>query len=141
MSRRRRPSQSPPEEQADLPETTGILLRVLADPSGDCPFDDWIYGLQDRQAQARIVTRLLRVQRGNFGDHRERISGAVCELRIDYGPGCRVYYARRGDVLVVLLGGGTKQGQQRDIEAAKALWERNESDVERLSREYGAPAE
>ena len=116
-------------------------MRVLVDLSGDCPFEDWIYGLQDRQTQARIVTRLLRMQRGSFGDHRERISGAVCELRIDYGPGYRVYYARRGDMLVVLLGGGTKQGQQRDIEAAKALWERNANDVEGLLREYGSAAE
>lgn len=139
---RRRPRRSPPAEQPDAaPEPVPIRIRVLVERNGGSPFEDWIYGLHDRQAQARIVTRLLRVQQGNFGDHRERISGAVCELRIDHGPGYRVYYARHGDVLVVLIGGGTKQGQQRDIEAARALWERNQNDVEGLSREYRTPDE
>lgn len=131
--------QQPPTEDAQEP--AGVRLCVLVEKSGECPFEDWLYGLRDRAAQARIVTRLLRVLQGNFGDHRERIAGAVSEMKIDYGPGYRVYYVRQGDLLVVLLGGGTKERQERDIEEAVALWERNEKDAERFSREYRPAAE
>ncbi len=77
---------------------------------------------------------------GNLGDHRERIAGAVSELRIDYGPGYRVYFVRHGDIFVVLLGGGTKETQTSDIQAAHALWERNKNDAERYAREFRPPA-
>ncbi|MDQ2687359.1 MAG: type II toxin-antitoxin system RelE/ParE family toxin, partial [Armatimonadota bacterium] len=87
--------------------------------------------------KARVLSRLDRIeQTGNLGDHRERIMGAVSEIRIDYGPGYRLYYVLQGDVLIVLLGGGTKETQQGDIGAAVALWERNKNDAERFSREF-----
>ena len=89
-------------------------------------------------AEQRVLKRIVRIVRdGNFGDHRERISGAVSELKIDYGPGYRVYYALQGNVIVVLLGGGTKERQQNDIAAALALWEANKDEDGRFSRVFG----
>ena len=83
-------------------------------------FDDWLKGLKDVQAKLRIVKRLQRVEDGNFGDHAS-VGDGVSELRLHHGPGYRVYYALRGEMLVVLLGGGIKDSQDRDIEKAKAL--------------------
>ena len=117
-------------------ELGGLQVRALLDEDRACPFQQWYNALRDRTARSRIIIRLLRMEQGNFGDHRERISGTISELRLDYGPGYRIYYVRHGKSLIVLLGGGTKEGQQRDIEACTALWERNKADVERLSRDY-----
>ncbi|WP_309717353.1 type II toxin-antitoxin system RelE/ParE family toxin [Armatimonas sp.] len=127
--------------QQDSPEQK-VRIVVLVEASGACPFEDWLYGLRDRAAQVRLLIRLLRIaEQGNFGSHRERISGAVSELKLDYGPGYRVYFVRQGDTLVILLGGGVKASQQRDIVSAVALWERNKDDAERFSREFRTPAE
>lgn len=71
-------------------------------------------------ARARIDIRIRRVELGLFGDAKS-VGGGVSELRIDYGPGYRVYFVRRGEVLVVLLGGGDKRTQAADIKAAQAL--------------------
>ena len=80
-------------------------------------FDHWYDGLRDRQGRARIAARLRRVELGNFGDVRPVGSG-VSELRIDYGPGYRVYLTQRGLEVVILLAGGDKRTQSKDIEAA-----------------------
>src|SRR5947209_7795390 len=80
-------------------------------------FADWFADLRDRQARARITTRIRRLSLGNPGDVRPVGSG-VSEMRIDYGPGYRVYFARRGDQIVILLCGGDKQTQDRDIKRA-----------------------
>ena len=129
-----------PEENSQCEPT--YRLVVLVEKSGSCPFEDWLYGLRDRAAQARLLIRLLRIaEQGNFGSHRERISGAVSELKLDYGPGYRVYFVRQGDTLVILLGGGVKASQQSDIASAVALWERNKDDAERFSREFRTATE
>ena len=80
-------------------------------------FDHWYDGLRDRQGRARIAARLRRVELGNFGDVKPLGSG-VSELRIDYGPGYRVYLTQRGLEVVILLAGGDKRTQSKDIEAA-----------------------
>jgi putative addiction module killer protein len=78
---------------------------------------DWINGLRDRNGRARIQVRVDRLVHGNPGDHRH-LAGGVSELRIDAGPGYRVYYTQRGDELIVLLAGGDKSSQQQDIRRA-----------------------
>ena len=83
-------------------------------------FRTWLRGLRDERAKARIVSRIDRLRLGNLGDVKP-VGEGVSELRIFYGPGYRVYFIRRGDALVVLLCGGDKSTQDRDVEAAKAL--------------------
>jgi putative addiction module killer protein len=80
-------------------------------------YAEWASGLRDERARARIAARLLRLVAGNPGDHRN-LTGGISELRIDYGPGYRVYYAKRGDTLILLLGGGDKSRQDTDIKHA-----------------------
>ncbi len=83
-------------------------------------YRQWFDGLRDRQARARIDIRIRRLALGNPGDTKP-VGEGVSELRIDYGPGYRVYFAQRGQTLVVLLAGGEKHTQDRDIQTALAL--------------------
>lgn len=83
-------------------------------------FSRWIDQLSDDQAIARILTRIYRLSLGNFGDVKS-VGEGVSELRIDYGPGYRVYLTRIGLQIVLLLAGGTKKTQQKDIDRAKAM--------------------
>lgn len=83
-------------------------------------FAAWLSGLCDGQAKARILTRLRRLAAGNAGDAKS-VGGGVHELRIDYGPGYRVYFVQRGSVVIVLLCGGDKRTQSRDIARAREL--------------------
>ncbi len=83
-------------------------------------FADWFAGLRDREARARITVRIRRLSLGNPGDVKP-VGGGVLEMRIDYGPGYRVYFVRRGDTVVVLLCGGDKRNQDRDIARAREL--------------------
>jgi putative addiction module killer protein len=83
-------------------------------------FERWFAGLRDHQARARINARIRRLSLGNAGDVKPVGSG-VSELRIDYGPGYRVYYLQRGSVLVVLLCGGDKRTQDADIKRAVTI--------------------
>jgi putative addiction module killer protein len=88
-------------------------------------FSNWLRKLRDENARARIQIRIRRLSLGNFGDVKP-VGGGVSELRIDYGPGYRVYFLQRGEVLVLLLAGGTKRTQEADIAKAKELakeWE------------------
>jgi putative addiction module killer protein len=80
-------------------------------------FTAWMRGLRDRQAKARINARVRRLSLGNAGDVK-LIGGGVWELRIDYGPGYRVYFLRRHEAVTILLAGGDKRSQDDDIRAA-----------------------
>ncbi len=80
-------------------------------------FDDWLANLRDQRGKARIAARLISAQLGNFGEYRVLDEG-VCELKIDFGPGYRVYYVRRGEVVYLLLCGGDKSTQKKDIKRA-----------------------
>lgn len=93
-----------------------IVLYITADDQ--CPFEQWLEGLRDRQARARIKKRLDRVTLGNLGDYKP-IGEGVLELRVDYGPGYRLYFAQIGSVIVLLLCGGDKSSQTQDIVRAK----------------------
>lgn len=89
-------------------------------------FDTWFRGLREARARARFATRLDRVADGNFGDVKP-IGHGISELRIDYGPGYRVYFMQRGSVLVAVLAGGDKRTQRNDIVTAQHIaadWER-----------------
>jgi putative addiction module killer protein len=83
-------------------------------------FGQWFDDLRDRQARFRIQVRIDRLAMGNPGQHRA-LAGGVSEMKLDFGPGYRVYYVERGDVLTVLLCGGDKSTQQRDIDLALQL--------------------
>jgi putative addiction module killer protein len=83
-------------------------------------FSLWLRRLRDQRAKARIVARIRRASFGNVGDVRS-VGAGVSEMRIDYGPGYRVYFVKRGDMLIILLCGGDKSTQDRDIERAKAI--------------------
>jgi putative addiction module killer protein len=95
-----------------------LRIEVYQDEKGGRPFTDWLHALRDREARARIRTRLARLELGNFGDSKP-VGGGVLELRIDYGPGYRAYLARRGNALLLLLCGGDKRTQRRDIDRAR----------------------
>lgn len=81
---------------------------------------DWINSLNDRAGRARIQVRVDRLVHGNPGQHRALTDG-VCELKIDFGPGYRIYYTERAGVVIVLLAGGDKSSQQKDIKTAITL--------------------
>jgi len=83
-------------------------------------FRSWLRRLKDSNAVGRIVARIRRMEQGNFGDIRS-VGAGVMELRVDYGPGYRVYYVNRGDEIVILLCGGDKRTQRQDIRRAHAL--------------------
>jgi putative addiction module killer protein len=99
-----------------------VELHYYQTSGGRRPFIDWLERLKDRQARTRIEARLARVAAGTFGDA-EPVGEGVMELRIDWGPGYRVYFARVGQVMVLLLCGGDKRTQQRDINRAKECFE------------------
>lgn len=86
--------------------------------NGQVPFSDWLNGLTDKRGQARIRLRLQRLAAGNPGDIKP-VGEGVSELRLHFGPGYRVYYARHGTSWILLLCGGDKSSQQQDIETAK----------------------
>jgi putative addiction module killer protein len=83
-------------------------------------YRDWINSLKDHSGRARVQVRVDRLVHGNPGQHRTLTDG-VCELKIDFGPGYRIYYTERGGVVIVLLAGGDKSTQQQDIRAAISL--------------------
>jgi len=89
--------------------------------AGKCPFRDWLSSLKDIRGRALIRKRINRVRSGNLGNTRSVGSG-VFELKIDFGPGYRVYYGEDGPTIVVLLCGGDKKSQNKDIDHAKAYW-------------------
>lgn len=99
-----------------------IEIRYYQSAEGEQPFTEWLQALQDLQARARIQIRLDRLALGNFGDC-EPVGGGVIELRILWGPGYRVYCARLGQMIVLLLCGGDKTTQQKDIKRAKDHFE------------------
>jgi putative addiction module killer protein len=83
-------------------------------------FTAWLLNLRDRQGRAKILARIDRLEDGNPGKTR-RVGAGVVEMKIDFGPGYRVYYVQRGEVVIVLLCGGDKSTQDNDIKQAKLL--------------------
>ena len=97
-----------------------IEVREYTDPHGRSPFQQWFEDL-DARAAAKVTVALARLEQGNVSNVKG-VGGGVLELRIDYGPGYRVYFGKDGAHVVILLGGGTKKRQNRDIRTAQDLW-------------------
>ncbi len=97
-------------------------IEVYKTARGRRPFDEWFESIREKTTRAKILTRLDRLRLGNFGDCKT-IEGGITELRIHYGPGLRIYYAKIENRIVLLLTGGDKGSQSRDIGKAKEYWE------------------
>ncbi|MEL7640919.1 MAG: type II toxin-antitoxin system RelE/ParE family toxin [Solidesulfovibrio sp.] len=91
-------------------------------PGGSWPFREWLAVLKDKRAVAKVLTRLATVRAGSLGDAKS-LDGGLYELRIDFGPGYRVYLGLDGQTVVVLLCGGDKSSQGKDIKRARSLWQ------------------
>lgn len=101
--------------------------------AGERPFVEWLEGLTDRKARAKIEARLATVAAGSLGDV-ETVGEGVMELRVDWGPGYRVYFARVGQVMVLLLCGGDKRTQQKDIIRAKGYFKDYKARIAKLPK-------
>lgn len=96
-------------------------IRRYITADGKIPFSEWVESLPDSRAIAKINNRIKRVSFGNLGDYRS-VGEGVCELRIDYGSGYRIYFGQIGATIVLLLCGGDKSTQPQDIRKAKEYW-------------------
>lgn len=103
---------------ANTPKT----VIVYHDAAGREPFTDWLNSLRDPTTRRRILKRLLQLEQGHYGDFKPVGSG-VNELRFFFGAGYRVYFGEDGNTLVVLLCGGDKSSQSRDIQQAQTYWQ------------------
>ena len=90
-------------------------------PNGTEPFTDWFNSIRDTRAKQRIRARLQSLKLGNLGEHKF-VGDGVWELKLDIGPGYRIYYGEVSDIIVLLLCGGDKSSQHRDIELAINYW-------------------
>jgi putative addiction module killer protein len=97
-----------------------IAIRSFVAADGRIPFQAWLDSL-DRHTQARITVALTRLSRGNRSNVKG-VGGGVAELKMDFGPGYRIYFGQDGETLVILLAGGTKRRQSEDIAMAKVRW-------------------
>ncbi|MBS0398499.1 MAG: type II toxin-antitoxin system RelE/ParE family toxin [Proteobacteria bacterium] len=91
-------------------------------------FEAWLDGLQDKKAQVRVAARLRLAEAGNLGDWKS-IAGAISEMRVNFGPGYRLYFTRRGRILIVMLNAGDKSNQAKDIKRARQILQELESDL------------
>jgi putative addiction module killer protein len=103
-------------------------LVFYADENGNEPFQLWLDDLRDAKNRRRIISRLVRVQQGNYGDV-EPIGEGLSELRFFFGAGYRVYFGEDAGNIVVILCGGDKSSQSQDIENAKAYWQEYKNDA------------
>ena len=97
-----------------------LAIREYVTQQGKSPFREWLKSL-DLGVQARIQARVLRFENGNLGDHKN-VGGGVWEARLDFGPGYRLYFGKDGAVAILLLAGGDKASQSKDITEAKRFW-------------------
>jgi putative addiction module killer protein len=102
-------------------EAKSRRLRIYEAKNGRRPFEEWVNALRDLPTVRRIQARLAGVSAGNLGDVKS-VGGGVNELRLAFGPGYRVYFGAAGDELIILLCGGDKSSQDKDIKKAKEFW-------------------
>lgn len=98
------------------------IRRIYQTKEGRCPYEEWLNQLKDIMGRAKIKVRIDRACGGNLGDHRS-VGGGVIELRIHYGAGYRVYIGQQSSKIIVLLCGGDKSTQEKDILKARTYWE------------------
>ncbi|RKU17208.1 addiction module killer protein [Candidatus Poribacteria bacterium] len=96
-------------------------INLYQNPNGTVPFTEWSNSIRDKRVKNRIQARLQSVKLGNLGDHKS-VGDGVWELRLNFGPGYRIYYGEVDDTIVLLLCGGDKSSQKMDIEHAKNYW-------------------
>ena len=96
-------------------------------------FDKWFKKLKDVRAKAKIAVLFKKIEIGNLGDHKS-IGDGLSEFRIAYGPGYRIYYRKKGNIIILLLNGGDKNSQERDIARAKEIWKEIEANNENQSK-------
>ncbi|MEG3843762.1 type II toxin-antitoxin system RelE/ParE family toxin [Microcoleus sp. herbarium14] len=104
-----------------MPEVQPKEIQRYTTPDNRVPFEEWFGSLRDVNAQAKIISRLNRIVDGNLGDYRS-VGEGVCELKINYGPGYRIYFGQIGMTIVILICGGDKSTQDKDIRQAKEYW-------------------
>jgi putative addiction module killer protein len=97
----------------------GYMVREYLRADGTSPYEEWFIGL-DTIAAAKITVVKLKMEQGNLSN--VKWFGGIGEYRLDWGPGYRIYIGKDGDKLIILLGGGTKKGQQKDIDKAESIW-------------------
>lgn len=97
-------------------------LKTLVLDTGECPFENWMMELMDQKAKGIVRTRIDRVALGLFGDCRD-LKGNLWELKIDFGPGYRIYFGRHSNRVILLVTGGDKSSQKRDIHVARNYWD------------------
>ena len=97
-----------------------LVVREYVDSGGRIPFRHWLSDL-DTTTRARVQARVLRFETGNLGDHKE-VGGGVWEARFDFGPGYRLYFGKIGRAVILLLLGGDKKSQKKDIKRAREFW-------------------
>ena len=109
---------------------------MLVTKEGEAPFLEWLESFENAvKAITAVRRRIVQARLGNLGDWKS-VGGNVNEMRIDVGPGYRVYFAIHRDQVIILLSGGIKSTQSRDIEKAVELWKEYKDDVERFRRDY-----
>ncbi len=99
-----------------------IEIVIYETASGRCPFDAWFANIQETHTRAKILTRFDRLKLGNFGDCKA-LGDGIAELRIHYGPGIRIYYSKIGNKVILLICGGNKGSQAKDI-SSNSRWDR-----------------
>ena len=112
-------------------ESERLEIQPYISLTGQSPFTDW-FGRLNPHAAARVSDALHRMEQGNLSSSSvKRLTGGIFEYRINYGPGYRIYFGRRGQRIIILLGGGTKQRQQSDIHKAQRLWKEHLQSIRR----------
>lgn len=110
-------------------------IRLLETDEGNVPFEQWYFSLKDKKTKVRIRRRLDRLELGNLGDT-ESVGEGIYELRLHFGAGYRVYFTKVENTIIVLLGGGEKSTQQKDINKTKKLWRKYKNEAERYARQF-----
>lgn len=108
--------------QLNMNKNNNRTLRNYSTQAGKVPFLDWLKSIKDPVIRHRIRRRLDRVELGHYGEYKP-LGDGICELKLDFGPGYRIYFAEYDDVIIILLCGGDKSSQVKDINAAKIYWQ------------------